>query len=190
MAVAWHGLSGSSRCSVDCHRQQVLFLLRAFCTLLSTDLAIDCASRGEGFLWSACRAVRVIPGQPDEQGAAAARPVGGAAAQRPVRHFSNGLCTNSPTHTVFPIWQLKVPAFPLASFVFVTFSCFWTHDNFCVPERWDWGALRADIAAHGVRNSLLVAPMPTASTSQARRLQGVPASWPTRRPSTDRQYNV
>ena len=31
---------------------------------------------------------------------------------------------------------------------------------------WDWGALRADIAAHGVRNSLLVAPMPTASTSQ------------------------
>ena len=35
-------------------------------------------------------------------------------------------------------------------------------------DRWDWGALRADIAAHGVRNSLLVAPMPTASTSQAR----------------------
>lgn len=33
-------------------------------------------------------------------------------------------------------------------------------------DRWDWGTLRADIAAHGVRNSLLVAPMPTASTSQ------------------------
>jgi ribonucleoside-diphosphate reductase subunit M1 len=33
-------------------------------------------------------------------------------------------------------------------------------------DRWDWAALRADIAAHGVRNSLLVAPMPTASTSQ------------------------
>lgn len=31
---------------------------------------------------------------------------------------------------------------------------------------WDWGRLRADIAEHGVRNSLLVAPMPTASTSQ------------------------
>lgn len=31
---------------------------------------------------------------------------------------------------------------------------------------WDWAALRADIAKHGVRNSLLVAPMPTASTSQ------------------------
>ena len=30
----------------------------------------------------------------------------------------------------------------------------------------DWAALRARIAAHGVRNSLLVAPMPTASTSQ------------------------
>jgi ribonucleoside-diphosphate reductase subunit M1 len=33
-------------------------------------------------------------------------------------------------------------------------------------DRWDWAALRADIAKHGVRNSLLVAPMPTASTSQ------------------------
>jgi ribonucleoside-diphosphate reductase subunit M1 len=31
---------------------------------------------------------------------------------------------------------------------------------------WDWDALRADIAKHGVRNSLLTAPMPTASTSQ------------------------
>jgi len=30
----------------------------------------------------------------------------------------------------------------------------------------DWKALRANIAKHGVRNSLLVAPMPTASTSQ------------------------
>jgi len=30
----------------------------------------------------------------------------------------------------------------------------------------DWATLRANIAAHGVRNSLLVAPMPTASTSQ------------------------
>lgn len=33
-------------------------------------------------------------------------------------------------------------------------------------DRWDWAALRARIATHGVRNSLLVAPMPTASTSQ------------------------
>jgi ribonucleoside-diphosphate reductase subunit M1 len=32
--------------------------------------------------------------------------------------------------------------------------------------RHDWAGLRADIAEHGVRNSLLVAPMPTASTSQ------------------------
>ena len=31
---------------------------------------------------------------------------------------------------------------------------------------WNWDSLRADIAKHGVRNSLLVAPMPTASTSQ------------------------
>ena len=32
--------------------------------------------------------------------------------------------------------------------------------------RWDWGKLRKKISKHGVRNSLLVAPMPTASTSQ------------------------
>ncbi|KAK4689497.1 ribonucleoside-diphosphate reductase subunit M1, partial [Tremellales sp. Uapishka_1] len=33
-------------------------------------------------------------------------------------------------------------------------------------DLWDWTELRAKIAQHGVRNSLLVAPMPTASTSQ------------------------
>ncbi|OUS42957.1 ribonucleotide reductase [Ostreococcus tauri] len=33
-------------------------------------------------------------------------------------------------------------------------------------NRHDWAGLRASIAQHGVRNSLLVAPMPTASTSQ------------------------
>ncbi|KAA9333015.1 ribonucleoside-diphosphate reductase subunit alpha [Hymenobacter busanensis] len=32
--------------------------------------------------------------------------------------------------------------------------------------RWDWDALRAEVMEHGVRNSLLVAPMPTASTAQ------------------------
>jgi len=32
--------------------------------------------------------------------------------------------------------------------------------------RWDWAGLRKQIKKHGVRNSLLVAPMPTASTSQ------------------------
>ena len=32
--------------------------------------------------------------------------------------------------------------------------------------RWDWDKLRKSIKKHGVRNSLLVAPMPTASTSQ------------------------
>ena len=32
--------------------------------------------------------------------------------------------------------------------------------------RWDWVKLRKDVLKHGVRNSLLVAPMPTASTSQ------------------------
>lgn len=32
--------------------------------------------------------------------------------------------------------------------------------------RWDWAALKASVQQYGVRNSLLVAPMPTASTSQ------------------------
>jgi ribonucleoside-diphosphate reductase alpha chain len=32
--------------------------------------------------------------------------------------------------------------------------------------RWDWTTLRAKIKTYGVRNSLLMAPMPTASTSQ------------------------
>jgi ribonucleoside-diphosphate reductase alpha subunit len=32
--------------------------------------------------------------------------------------------------------------------------------------RWDWYTLKAEVIKHGVRNSLLVAPMPTASTSQ------------------------
>ena len=33
-------------------------------------------------------------------------------------------------------------------------------------DRYDWTALKASIVKHGLRNSLLVAPMPTASTSQ------------------------
>lgn len=33
-------------------------------------------------------------------------------------------------------------------------------------DRYDWAALREDVMAHGVRNSLLIALMPTASTSQ------------------------
>merc|ERR1712232_1259926 len=32
--------------------------------------------------------------------------------------------------------------------------------------RWDWSGLKEKIAKHGLRNSLLVAPMPTASTAQ------------------------
>lgn len=32
--------------------------------------------------------------------------------------------------------------------------------------RWDWDSLKKEVKKHGVRNSLLVAPMPTASTSQ------------------------
>ena len=33
-------------------------------------------------------------------------------------------------------------------------------------DRWDWAELKASVKEHGLRNSLLVAPMPTASTSQ------------------------
>ncbi len=33
-------------------------------------------------------------------------------------------------------------------------------------NRWEWDVLRSEIKEHGVRNSLLVAPMPTASTAQ------------------------
>lgn len=39
-------------------------------------------------------------------------------------------------------------------------------------DRWDWPGIRQSVAQHGVRNSLLCAPMPTASTSQ------VPSSLP------------
>ncbi|MEO9849993.1 MAG: ribonucleoside-diphosphate reductase subunit alpha [Reichenbachiella sp.] len=38
--------------------------------------------------------------------------------------------------------------------------------NVTPSERWDWTKLKQDVKKHGVRNSLLLAPMPTASTSQ------------------------
>ena len=38
--------------------------------------------------------------------------------------------------------------------------------NVVPSERYDWETMRNNIKAHGLRNSLLVAPMPTASTSQ------------------------
>lgn len=38
--------------------------------------------------------------------------------------------------------------------------------NVTPTDRWDWEGLRADVMKYGVRNSLLLAPMPTASTSQ------------------------
>ena len=38
--------------------------------------------------------------------------------------------------------------------------------NVTPTSLWDWTELREKVAQHGVRNSLLVAPMPTASTSQ------------------------
>lgn len=38
--------------------------------------------------------------------------------------------------------------------------------NVTPSDLWDWAALKAKVAKHGVRNSLLLAPMPTASTAQ------------------------
>lgn len=38
--------------------------------------------------------------------------------------------------------------------------------NVTPTDMWDWNELRGRIAKHGVRNSLLMAPMPTASTAQ------------------------
>jgi ribonucleoside-diphosphate reductase alpha chain len=38
--------------------------------------------------------------------------------------------------------------------------------NVTPTARWEWDVLREEVQKHGVRNSLLLAPMPTASTSQ------------------------
>ena len=38
--------------------------------------------------------------------------------------------------------------------------------NVTPTDRWEWDVLREEVKEHGVRNSLLVAPMPTASTAQ------------------------
>lgn len=38
--------------------------------------------------------------------------------------------------------------------------------NINPTDRWDWTSLKQEVKKHGVRNSLLLAPMPTASTSQ------------------------
>ncbi len=38
--------------------------------------------------------------------------------------------------------------------------------NVTPTDRWDWASLKKEVVKHGIRNSLLLAPMPTASTSQ------------------------
>ncbi|GAC1585909.1 MAG: ribonucleoside-diphosphate reductase subunit alpha [Ginsengibacter sp.] len=38
--------------------------------------------------------------------------------------------------------------------------------NVTPTDRWDWALLKEEVKQYGIRNSLLVAPMPTASTSQ------------------------
>lgn len=42
----------------------------------------------------------------------------------------------------------------------------WGLQDSDLSGRWDWTSLRKEVMEHGVRNSLLLAPMPTASTSQ------------------------
>jgi ribonucleoside-diphosphate reductase alpha chain len=42
----------------------------------------------------------------------------------------------------------------------------WGKKDSDLSGRWDWKSLRKEIKSNGVRNSLLVAPMPTASTAQ------------------------
>lgn len=51
---------------------------------------------------------------------------------------------------------------------YITISQILQYDMWNVKptDLWDWDELKAKIAKHGVRNSLLIAPMPTASTAQ------------------------
>ncbi|TRW22388.1 ribonucleoside-diphosphate reductase subunit alpha [Flavobacterium zepuense] len=42
----------------------------------------------------------------------------------------------------------------------------WGLNDSDLSGRWDWASLRKEVMENGVRNSLLMAPMPTASTSQ------------------------
>ena len=42
----------------------------------------------------------------------------------------------------------------------------WGKTDKDLSGRWDWKSLRKEVVSYGVRNSLLVAPMPTASTAQ------------------------
>lgn len=42
----------------------------------------------------------------------------------------------------------------------------WGRDESSLSGRWDWKSLKEEIKQYGTRNSLLLAPMPTASTAQ------------------------
>lgn len=42
----------------------------------------------------------------------------------------------------------------------------WGLNEELLSGRWDWSTLKKEVKKHGIRNSLLLAPMPTASTSQ------------------------
>mmetsp|Transcript_3396 Transcript_3396/g.12260 ORF Transcript_3396/g.12260 Transcript_3396/m.12260 type:complete len:842 (-) Transcript_3396:1060-3585(-) len=57
-------------------------------------------------------------------------------------YYKNGGCPVSKGQFQFDLWGVKP------------------------SDRWDWEVLKEEVKEHGVRNSLLLAPMPTASTSQ------------------------
>ena len=56
------------------------------------------------------------------------------------------------------------PGSPLSQGIFQ--HNLWGFDDSDLSGRWDWAKLRKDVMKHGARNSLLLAPMPTASTAQ------------------------
>lgn len=73
--------------------------------------------------------------------------------------------------TTTPAATIDTPAFadlyvPVLTLLLAV-VCFITCARVQTPsDRWDWADLRKRVAKHGVRNSLLLAPMPTASTAQ------------------------
>jgi ribonucleotide reductase alpha subunit len=68
----------------------------------------------------------------------------------------------------FDLWGVNEKDLPSARLSNVAKASTTLHryPDSCTDSGYDWNSLKEKIKAHGVRNSLLVAPMPTASTSQ------------------------
>jgi hypothetical protein len=103
------------------------------------------------------RPLQHVPRLAREQGAAAAGHVG-RDALRPVR-------LNTPLRPCAAPSALSPHSHPPSRTPTPPPPPTRTHAHRC---RWDWAGLRANIAQYGIRNSLLLAPMPTASTAQVR----------------------